>query len=111
MVSSIATVQPAPDRTFSTPSYLSVANGRFDKSTRSDLASLFQKYRACDPARPLLVHFHGGLVDESSGLGIAQRLLAEYRRAGAYPVFFVWQSLIAMLEVFVNYDYDTDRSY
>jgi hypothetical protein len=40
----------------------------------------------------LVIHFHGGLVNETAGRKIAQRLLPIYATAGAYPLFFVWES-------------------
>ncbi len=42
--------------------------------------------------RRLVLHFHGGLVPKAAGLDIAQRLLDADVYAGAYPVFFVWES-------------------
>ncbi len=50
-------------------------------------------------AKPRLVFFaHGGLVDESSGLGIAIRDRSWWLANGVYPVFFVWET--GFLEVF-----------
>ena len=49
------------------------------------------------PAAKVILHFHGGLVDRAKGLEGAARLDAAYRRAGAEPVFFVWES--GLLEV------------
>lgn len=41
----------------------------------------------------VVLHFHGGLVPEKSGLAIACNLLPVYKAAGnAYPVFVVWKS-------------------
>lgn len=40
----------------------------------------------------LVVHFHGGLVGERSGLAIAESLLPVYQAAGAHPIFIVWKS-------------------
>lgn len=48
-----------------------------------------------DPRRHLVIHFHGGLVSKASGLDIAGRLFDDYSpsaTAGAYPVFYVWES-------------------
>jgi hypothetical protein len=50
-------------------------------------------------AKPRLMFFaHGGLVDESSGLGIAIRDRGWWLANGVYPVFFVWET--GFLEVF-----------
>jgi len=40
------------------------------------------------------------LVDEKSGMAVAERLLPVYESAGGYPVFFVWES--GLLEVISN---------
>jgi hypothetical protein len=39
-----------------------------------------------------VLHFHGGLVSEPSGLRIARDLRPVYEQAGAYPIFVVWRS-------------------
>ena len=52
---------------------------------------MLQSAAMADHGRGIL-HFHGGLVSEESGLGIARDLLPIYREAGAYPIFFVWRS-------------------
>jgi hypothetical protein len=39
----------------------------------------------------LVIHFHGGLVSASSGIGTARRLDSEYSEF-ARPLFFVWES-------------------
>ena len=71
---------------------VNLANGRFSSTNRSDLHDLFENYRTKGAGKPLLVHFHGGLVNESSGNEVATRLFPEYEKAGVYPVFFVWES-------------------
>jgi hypothetical protein len=48
----------------------------------------------------LVLHFHGGLVRYSRGKAIAERLCDEYLAAGAYPVFFVWES--GLIETITN---------
>jgi hypothetical protein len=48
----------------------------------------------------LAIHFHGGLVSAASGYEIANRLTPLYRAAGAYPIFFVWES--GLLETLKN---------
>lgn len=48
--------------------------------------------------RPRVVlHFHGGLVDDELGFATAERLTPVYEAAGAEPVFFVWSS--GLLEI------------
>jgi hypothetical protein len=48
----------------------------------------------------LVLHFHGGLVKYSKGKSIAEKLCDEYLAAGAYPVFFVWES--GLIETIIN---------
>jgi hypothetical protein len=40
----------------------------------------------------VVLHFHGGLVDENSGREIAKRLTQTYQDAAAYPIFAVWEA-------------------
>jgi hypothetical protein len=72
--------------------YIDLRSGRFDKTKRQDLRLLFDTFAQHQYKDNLVVHFHGGLVSEKSGLEIAARLSDTYEAAGAYPVFFVWQS-------------------
>jgi hypothetical protein len=76
--------------TVSTNYYLGLKNGLFDATSRADLDQLFQASLGCDR---LVVHFHGGLVPPQAALAtIENTLLSQYQAAGAYPVFFVWNS-------------------
>jgi hypothetical protein len=43
-------------------------------------------------SRTVVLHFHGGLVDEAAGLRIASRILAVYENAGAYGITIVWET-------------------
>jgi hypothetical protein len=43
------------------------------------------------PTVPLLLHFHGGLVNQTSGLGIA-RAMTDLYLGKAYPLTFVWST-------------------
>lgn len=72
--------------------YVNLKSGRFHATSRQDLESLFQAIATGPGQSNLVVHFHGGLVNTSDGMGIAQRLSPLYREAGAHPVFFVWES-------------------
>ncbi len=77
---------------FSKNHYLNLSNGQFDGTTKEDLDNLFESYRQSGK-NVMTIHFHGGLVSEKKGMEIAERLYGEYdEKAGAYPVFFVWQS-------------------
>lgn len=50
--------------------------------------------------RGIVVHFHGGLVNYASGMSTAEALYREYLEAGAYPIFFVWES--GLIETITN---------
>jgi hypothetical protein len=64
-------------------------DGELDGTTEADVREMFARLRR-EPK--VVVHFHGGLVDQESGRRIADDLTGVYREAGAYPVFFVWSS-------------------
>jgi hypothetical protein len=81
--------------------YLDLAGGEFASTSREDLDQLFRSL-AGDPNRnTLVVHFHGGLNTREFALARVQHLEPVYRAAGAYPIFFVWQS--GFIEVIDNH--------
>src|SRR5262245_7818139 len=80
--------------------YLNLKNGIFDSTTRADLDRLFQVFSAAPARQRLVLHFHGGLVNEQAGMEIATRLLPVYQKAEAYPVFFVWEA--GLIEVITH---------
>ena len=47
--------------------------------------------RLADQER-VVIHLHGGLVNKSRALEIAERLTPEYLGTHTYPVFMVWES-------------------
>jgi len=58
-------------------------------TTREDIDDIIRLLG--DPAKTkLTVHFHGGLVNESSGLKTAKAMTTVYAAAGAHPVTFIW---------------------
>jgi hypothetical protein len=65
--------------------------GKFDGASRDELQELF-KAAAAQSAKQIVVHFHGGLIDKESGLEAASKLKPIYEAAGAFPIFFVWES-------------------
>lgn len=74
---------------------LDSAAGKFGDGTDSkatDVARILDLAVNKKPSKGLLLHFHGGLVPKQSGLDAAARLTDVYEAAGAYPVFFVWES-------------------
>ena len=69
--------------------FVDLVDGRFAQTTAADLSALFLNARDADH---LVVHFHGGLVSRASAFDSAMGLIETYRGAGAYPVFFLWNS-------------------
>ncbi|WP_030673042.1 hypothetical protein [Streptomyces sp. NRRL B-1347] len=64
-------------------------SGRLASTTTDDIDALVARLKD----RPSVVlHFHGGLVDDVLGFVTAERLAPVYEAAGAEPVFFVWSS-------------------
>lgn len=48
--------------------------------------------KAVEESKPLVIHFHGGLVKRANGIKTAQYLQPHYEEAGGVPLFFVWQT-------------------
>lgn len=69
-------------------------NGELPATGQQDVDAIFAGLRG---EKKIVFHFHGGLVKEEAGRQTAVTLDPEYRRAGAVPVFFVWES--GLLEV------------
>lgn len=69
-------------------------SGRF-ATTPADIDAMFDRVEA-EGVETLVVHFHGGLIKEATGLAIAERMIPFYQAAGAYPMVFVWET--GMLE-------------
>jgi len=69
-------------------------NGRFaSDSSRAELNRILSNALDANPGKGLVLHFHGGLVNEDAARGIADRLAPRYADdGGAYPLFFVWES-------------------
>ena len=66
-------------------------DGELDDTTTDEIDHMFGTL-AND--NKIVLHFHGGLVSKTAGLGIAARLLDLYVNAGAHPVFFVYESQV-----------------
>ena len=74
-----------------TRDYIDVRHGKFDCTTRAQFDDAFDAFEK-SRTNHLAVFFHGGLVDRSSGMAEAEKLVDGYRKAGAYPFFFIWNS-------------------
>src|ERR1043165_3230557 len=69
-------------------------DGRFDAdygTSAADLSQIFNTLKQ-NKTQPLVLHFHGGLVDKQAGITAANALTPFYEKAGVYPLFFVWES-------------------
>ncbi len=60
-----------------------------DETTAPDVDRLVDKLR--DQGK-IVIHLHGGLVEKEEAKAKAKELIPEYLSAGAYPVFFIYQS-------------------
>jgi hypothetical protein len=73
--------------------YLDLVAGSFFGTTPEQLQALFTAVETSPNGQNLVVHFHGGLVSRAAAMRSAEEvLLPVYRAAGAYPIFFVWNS-------------------
>ena len=70
---------------------LVLRDGRFERGADHNVRRVFDAFDARQ-VETLVVHFHGGLVPKSAGLGIAKSLTAECYGGTLTPYFFVWQS-------------------
>jgi hypothetical protein len=81
---------PNPDR------YLVSANGKLGdppQSAISEVGRILDLAAASPHAKRLVIHFRGGLVDREYALSnIVMPLTDTYSAAGAFPLFFVWES-------------------
>jgi hypothetical protein len=86
---------PAPTVALDKLHCIHLENGCFSPDTQTqagDIDLMLDSFVKHSPAAGMAIHFHGGLVSLKSGMGIADRLSTEYERAGAYPIFFLWES-------------------
>jgi hypothetical protein len=73
--------------------YISIKNGMFDDTTKPDLDALFANLAAHPNRDTIVVYLHGGLVTQKQAMGVAEQTLFDlYSDAGAYPIFFFWQT-------------------
>ena len=60
-------------------------------TSREDIDNIV-RYLRNPTLRKLTIHFHGGLVNESSGLMTAKSMTTVYAAAGAHAVTFIWET-------------------
>lgn len=61
-------------------------------TSRADIERIVAAALARGPKPHLVIHFHGGLVSEKAGRGVAKKLAPRYNAPDRYPLFFVWES-------------------
>lgn len=85
-----------PETTPNPNNYLVSANGRLGDpplSALTEVDRVLDLAAAEAPPNGLVIHFHGGLVSKDYALtNIAGPLAKIYGDAGAYPLFFIWES-------------------
>jgi Caspase domain/N-acetylmuramoyl-L-alanine amidase len=87
------------------PHVVNLNQGSFSDSglfatSRADVDAIFDDHlaraaaQAAANGQPLRICFwaHGGLIDEASGLRIAQLQVSWWKRNGVYPIHFVWET-------------------
>lgn len=88
-------------------------HGTFKKSgslvtTPADIDAIFAHLESSGTAK-LAVHFHGGLIAESDGKRISDKMRAVYEAAGSHPVTFIWETgLVETITRNLNTIYQTD---
>ena len=61
------------------------------QTSAADIDAIF-KYLEQSNTKKLAVHFHGGLVKEESGEGIARNMKPVYEAGGAHSLTFIWET-------------------
>ncbi|MCP4157246.1 MAG: hypothetical protein GY757_56570 [bacterium] len=57
----------------------------------SEIDHFFQHAGDNDPGK-IAIHFHGGLVNESNGRDVAERMNNVFKTAGCQPITFAWET-------------------
>ncbi|WP_445368184.1 hypothetical protein ACH5Y9_01070 [Methylomonas sp. BW4-1] len=74
---------------FDSSCMIDIDDGRL-VSSRQELADIFNN--AIKSEKPIVLHFHGGLVGRSSAIDAAISNKAFYEIYDAYPVFPIWRT-------------------
>ena len=68
-------------------------------TSAADIDAILAHARQAEVSK-LVLHFHGGLVNEEAGALTARRVVPLYRSARAHPVVFIWET--GLLETIVH---------
>ena len=87
------------------PHVVNLSGGKFSSTgafatSRKDVDAIFATHLPAfvaerDGVVPVVFYAHGGLVDEQSGLRIAQTQVDWWKSNGVYPIHFVWETGLA----------------
>lgn len=66
------------------------ASGKF-QSAPQDVDDLVA-HLAARPAKRIVVHLHGGLVNEAAGMAVAEKMIPVYEAAGSHALGIVWET-------------------
>ncbi|TFD65314.1 caspase family protein [Cryobacterium ruanii] len=87
------------------PYVINLSGGKFSSSgafatSKKDVDAIFATHLPAFVAEhggvvPVVFYAHGGLVDEQSGLRIAQVQVDWWKSNGVYPIHFVWETSLA----------------
>lgn len=61
-------------------------------STPKDVDHIFEKIEGSKNKNHIVLYFHGGLVNEASGLETAKKIIPHIIEAGGYPIVFIWKT-------------------
>ncbi len=86
---------PVPSADLDKLTYINVgAQGKLTgklRTTAADIDAILAHLQQAD-APKVVLHFHGGLVDEEAGELTARRVVPLYLSAGARPIVFIWET-------------------
>ncbi|WNV04264.1 hypothetical protein RP726_17925 [Candidatus Methylospira mobilis] len=75
------------------PTYMmDLVEGKFAGTSRQQLADIFSDFRNDAAKNALLIHFHGGLVDQASGIQNAIDLNQQYASTQTGCLFPIWET-------------------
>ncbi|MEG0964527.1 MAG: caspase family protein [Pseudomonas sp.] len=77
---------------FSADGIASTSKADVDAIFEEHLVTAMKEAKAQGHKLRIVFYAHGGLVKESSGLEIAQKHVAWWKRNGVYPIYFVWET-------------------
>src|SRR5947209_4362781 len=63
-----------------------------EQSTPDDVRNIVAFLSSDQAPHKVALHFHGGLVDETSGFVSAERIAPFYAAAGSHPIMVVWET-------------------